>query len=204
MTATSSWRAVVVWIVTLGVVVLLAVWAVAVFNGLVTLKNRFLNAFAQVDVQLKRRHDLVPNLVETVKGYMAHERGTLTEVVEARQAAEAARQKAAADPSDAAAVAGAATAERALGVGLGKLIALWEAYPDLKAKDAASSLMEELSSTENRIAFARQAYNDAVMRYNTAAEVFPARLVAGALGFRRASLFELEDPGERAVPSARV
>jgi LemA protein len=192
------------WLVLGGILLLVAIWVVAVFNRLVTLRNRFKNAFAQIDVQLKRRHDLVPNLVEVTKGYMKHERETFEDVVKARAAAEAARAHAASDPSDAAAVVALSVAERALGAGLGRLLGLWEAYPDLKADTAAARLMEELASAENRIAFARQAYNDAVMSYNTATEVFPARLVAGAFAFSRAALFEIEDERERAVPSARL
>lgn len=187
-----------------GVALLVAIWVVAVFNRLVTLRNRLRNAFSQIDVQLKRRHDLIPNLVETTKAYLTHERETLEAVVEARGAAEAARTTAARDPSDAGAMDGLAAAETRLTNRLGKLIAVVEAYPELKANQSISELFEALASTENRVAFSRQAYNDAVMHFNTAAEVFPASLVAGMLGFQRAAYFELEDAAERALPEVRL
>src|SRR5215212_9797588 len=170
------------WIV-LGIVVLAAVWAVAIYNGLVALRNRFKNAFSQIDVQLKRRYDLIPNLVESVKGYMAHERGTLDAVIKARGSAVSAAQTAAARPGDPAAMQGLSQAEGALGGALGRLIAVFEQYPDLKANQNVLALQEELSSTENKIAFARQAYNDSVMEYNTKRESFPDLVLAGAMGF---------------------
>lgn len=187
-----------------GALLLFAIGVVVVFNRLVALRNRFRNAFAQVDVQLKRRHDLIPNLVETTKGYMAHERGTLEAVIQARSAAGDARKRAAANPGEDSAMDASAAAEGALMGQVGKLIALWESYPDLKADAAAARLMEELASAENRIAFARQAYNDSVLRYNTAREVFPSNLVAGLFAFEPASLYQIDDDAERAVPSARL
>jgi LemA protein len=184
-------------LVFLGLVLLLVFWAVSTYNGLVSLRNRFKNAFAQIDVQLKRRYDLIPNLVETAKGYMKHERETLEAVIAARNAAQSAVGKAAANPSDAAAIQGAMAAEGALTGALGKMFALAEAYPDLKANQNMALLMEELTSTENKVAFARQAYNDAVMTYNTARESFPGVLVAGPFGFQPAVLFEIQAPAER-------
>src|SRR2546423_11670908 len=172
----------------LGIVVIGAVWAIAIYNGLVTLRNRFKNAFAQIDVQLKRRYDLIPNLVESVKGYMQHERGTLDAVVKARGSAVSAAQAAAAKPGDPAAMQGLAQAEGALGGALGRLLAVFEQYPDLKANQNVLSLQEEISSTENKIAFARQAYNDSVMEYNTKRESFPDVVLAGAMGFTAAEL----------------
>jgi LemA protein len=171
----------------------------AVYNRLVRLRQRYANAFAQIDVQLKRRYDLIPNLVETAKGYMAHERQTLEAVIEARNAAAAAATRAAADPRDGDAVRAAAAAETAVGRSLDRLVALAEAYPQLKADRTMSRLMEELVSTEDRVAFARQAFNDAAMRYNTARETFPTVLLAGRFGFEPAALFEVERPEERAA-----
>lgn len=187
-------------IVVLGAVVLLLVWTVAVYNRLVTLRNRFRNAFAQIDVQLQRRHDLIPNVVEAVRGYAKHERETLDEVVRARGEAASALQRAAADPTDAGAVVALSAAEGNLVGRLGRLFGLSEAYPDLKASTSFQLLMEELTSTENRVAFARQAFNDSVMTYNTAREVFPSNLVAGTLSFAPAALFEIGDAGARAAP----
>jgi LemA protein len=187
-------------LVLIGLVVLLVVWLVGLFNRLVSLRNRFKNAFAQIDVQLKRRYDLIPNLVETAKGYMKHERETLEAVIRARNAAATAGAAAAAHPEDAGAVRGLAGAEATLTGTLGRLFALAEAYPDLKANQNMMQLQEELASTENKVAFARQAFNDAVMTYNTAIEVFPANLVARNFGFQAAQLFEVEAPAERAAP----
>lgn len=176
----------------------LIVWAVSIFNGLVALRNRFKNAFAQIDVQLKRRHDLIPNLVETAKTYMAHERQTLEAVIAARNSARSASRKAAADPTDAAAMQHMASAEAGLNGALGKLFALSEAYPDLKANVNMMQLTEELTSTENKIAFARQAYNDAVADYNTAIQSFPGNFIAGVGSFRNvAQLESTEKPEER-------
>ena len=184
-------------LVVLAIIVLLAFVLIAIYNKLVALRNRFKNAFAQIDVQLKRRYDLIPNLVETAKGYLQHERGTLEAVTNARNMASAAGQKAAANPGDAAAIQGLMGAETALTGALGRLFAVMEAYPDLKANQTMQSLMEELTSTENKVSFARQAYNDSVMIYNTARETFPAVLLAGMLGFQAAQLFEITNPMEK-------
>ncbi len=180
--------------------VLVLLWAMGAYNRLVTLKNRFKNAYAQIDVQLKRRYDLIPNLVETARGYLKHERGTLEEVIAARNAASSANARAAQAPGDAAAMKALSGAEAALTGTLGRLFALAEAYPDLKANTTMLSLMEELTSTENKVAFSRQAYNDSVMVYNTAREVFPTNLVAGAFNFTAAELFVVEKPEEKAAP----
>ena len=188
------------WVV-LGVIVILAFWAIAIYNGLVTLKNRFKNAFAQIDVQLKRRYDLIPNLVESVKGYMQHERGTLDAVIKARGSAVSAAQAAAANPGNPGAMQGLSQAEGALGGALGKLLAVFEQYPDLKANQNVLSLQEELSSTENKIAFSRQAYNDSVMEYNTKRESFPDNIFAGMFGFGPAELLQsTESADERKAP----
>ncbi len=175
-------------------------WIISGYNGLVTLRNRFKNAFAQIDVQLKRRYDLIPNLVETAKGYIKHERGTLEAVVAARNAASAANVRAAQNPGDAAAMKELSGAETALTSTLGRLFAVAEAYPDLKANTTMMSLMEELTSTENKVAFARQAYNDAVMTYNTKRETFPTNLIAGPFNFAPAELFVIEKPEEKEAP----
>jgi LemA protein len=175
-------------------------WLVGGYNRLVALRNRFKNAFAQIDVQLKRRYDLIPNLVETAKGYIKHERGTLEAVVTARNAAATANARAAQTPGDAAAMKELLGAESALAGTLGRLFAVAEAYPDLKANTTMMALMEELTSTENKIAFARQAYNDAVMGYNTARETFPSNLIAGTFNFGPAELFVIEKPEEKEAP----
>lgn len=175
----------------------LVIFAISIYNALVTLRNRYKNAFSQIDVQLKRRYDLIPNLVETAKGYMKHERETLEAVIQARNMASQANQKAAQNPSDPSAMKGLMGAEAALTGTLGKLFALSEAYPDLKANQNMMQLTEELTSTENKIAFARQAYNDSVMRYNTKREVFPNNIFAGMFNFSEAQLFEIEDPAAR-------
>ena len=171
---------------------------VGIYNNLVNLRNRFKNAFAQIDVQLKRRHDLIPNLVETAKGFLSHERETLEAVIAARNSAEGARTRAAADPGDAQAMQGLATAEAGLSGVLGRFFALSEAYPDLKSNQNMMQLSEELSTTENKIAFARQSFNDAVMRYNNKCEMVPSNLVASMFGFKRAEYFEVEAEAERA------
>jgi LemA protein len=163
-------------------------------------RDGYRNAYAQIDVQLLRRHDLVPNLVETTRAYLQHERATLEAVIAARTAAVSAEQRASAQPGDAAALAALGQAEAVLGGAIGRLLAVVEQYPDLKADATVARLSEELASTENRLAFARQAYNDAVMHYNTAIELFPNVLVAGPMGFRPAGLFELEDSAVRALP----
>ena len=172
-----------------GVITLLGV--IGIYNSLVTLRNKFKNAFAQIDVQLKRRYDLIPNLVETVKGYMGHERETLEAVIQARSAATSARESAAANPGDPQSMGALMAAEEGLGGALGKLFALSEGYPDLKANQNVSSLMEELKTTENKIAFARQHFNDSVMTYNTKREMFPSSIIAGMFNFSEASMFEI-------------
>ena len=184
----------------LTVVIVVLVGFFLIYNHLVTRRNRYRNAYAQIDVQLLRRHDLVPNLVETARAYLQHERATLEAVIAARTAAVAAGEQASARPGDAAALAALGQAEATLGGALGRLLAVVEQYPDLKADATMARLSEELASTENRLAFARQAYNDAVMHYNTAIELFPNTLVAGSMGFRPAGFFELEDSAVRALP----
>jgi len=191
------------WIV-LAVVVALAAWVIAIYNGLVTLRNRFKNAFSQIDVQLKRRYDLIPNLVEAAKGYLTHERQTLEAVIVARGAAVNAAQRAAAAPGDPAAMTGLAQAEGALGGALGRLLAVFEAYPDLKANQNILQVQEELTSTENKVAFARQGYNDAVMSYNTRRESLPDNVVAGLFAFKEAMLLEAtESKEERQAPKVK-
>ncbi|MBC8205616.1 MAG: LemA family protein [Kiritimatiellales bacterium] len=187
-------------LILVGLIVLVLVAMVAAYNKLVTMRNRFKNAFAQIDVQLKRRYDLIPNLVETAKGYMAHESGTLEAVIQARNQAMAAGKAAAQNPADGGAMQGLVGAEGALGGALGRLFALSEAYPDLKANQNMMQLTEELTSTENRISFARQAYNDAVTLYNTAREVFPTVLIAGMFNFTAAVLFEVTDEAQKEAP----
>jgi LemA protein len=174
---------------------------VAGYNRLGKLKNRFKNSFAQIDVQLKRRYDLIPNLVEVAKGYMKHERETLEAVIAARNQAAGAERKAAADPGNPGAIQGLMAAEGLLGQTLGRLFALVESYPDLKANQNMLQVNEELSSTENRIAFARQAFNDAVMDYNTTREQIPTNLIAGLFGFEPAQLLELKEEKERQAPA---
>ena len=180
--------------------VVLGGWGVGIYNGLITARNAYKNAFAQIDVQLTRRHDLIPNLVETAKGYMKHERETLEAVIQARNGAVAAQQAAAGNPGDAAAMQQLAGAENMLTQTLGRLFALSEAYPDLKANQNMMQLSEELTSTENKVAFARQAFNDQVMAYNNRREVFPSSLIAGMFNFQPANLLEIEDPAKREVP----
>jgi LemA protein len=187
-------------IVVLVVVVGLALWAVGKYNGLVRLRNAVKNAFSQIDVQLKRRYDLIPNLVETAKGYMKHERETLDAVINARNRAITAEAKAASGPTQPGAIKELQQAEGQLQGAMTRFFALAEAYPDLKANQNMALLMEELTPTENKVAFARQAYNDSVMGYNTARESFPTNVVAGALGFQAADLFQLESEAERAAP----
>ena len=180
--------------------ILLVLFVVRIYNRLVTLRNRYENSFSQIDVQLKRRYDLIPNLVETAKGYMKHERETLEAVIAARNQAVTAEQTASRSPGDPQAMRNLAGAEGALSGALSRLFALSEAYPDLKANENMRSLQEELTSTENKIAFARQAYNDAVTRYNTQREVVPDVFIANTFNFREAMLFELESPAEREAP----
>jgi len=179
---------------------ILILWGVGIYNGLITLRNRYKNSFAQIDVQLKRRYDLIPNLVETAKGYMKHERETLESVISARNSAAQANQRAAANPGDAGAMGALSGAETMLTGAMGRLFAVMEAYPDLKANQNMLALQEELTSTENRVAFARQAYNDCVTSYNTARETFPSNIVAGVFAFREASLFEVTNPSEKEAP----
>ncbi len=175
-------------------------YVVTVYNRLVTQRNRFKNAFAQIDVQLKRRYDLIPNLVEVSKGYIKHERETLEAVTAARNQASTAAQTAATNPANAGAIQGLMGAEATLTGALGRLFAVVEAYPDLKANQNMMMLMEELSSTENKVSFARQAYNDSVMIFNTTRESFPDMLIAGPFGFTPAQLFEITAPAEREAP----
>jgi LemA protein len=191
------------WIVVV-IVVALAIWVIAIYNGLVALRNRFKNAFSQIDVQLKRRYDLIPNLVETAKGYLKHERETLEAVIKARNQAQAAAQAAAANPGNPAAMQSLGQAEGALTGVLGRLFALAEAYPDLKANQNMAQLHEELTSTENKVAFARQAYNDSVMEYNTKRESFPDTIFAGMFQFGPAELLQAtESAEERKAPQVK-
>jgi LemA protein len=184
-------------VVALGILAVLLLVLVGIYNGLVRARNGFRNAFAQIDVQLKRRHDLIPNLVETAKAFMAHERETLEAVIAARNQAESLRTTAATNPSDAGAVGQLAQAEGRLGGSLGRLFAVAEAYPDLKSNTNMMQLSEELTTTENKVSFARQAYNDAVTDYNNRRETFPANLMAGFMSFGSAALFEVVDEKER-------
>ena len=187
-------------LIVLGVVLVLVLLVVGIYNRLVLLRNQFKNAFAQIDVQLQRRHDLIPNLVEATKAYLKHESSTLENVIAARNQAVAARNTAAANPADGAAVQGLLGAEGVLSGAMGRLFAVMEAYPNLKADQTIARLMEELSSTENRVAFARQAYNDSVMQYNTSRETFPSIVFAGMFGFQPAVLFDIANPADREAP----
>ncbi len=188
-------------IVFLVIVVVIVFWAISIYNGLVAMRNRFKNAFAQIDVQLKRRYDLIPNLVETAKGYIKHERETLEAVIRARNSAQTAATAANANPGDPAAMQALGQAEGALTGVLGRMFALAEAYPDLKANQNMLSLQEELSSTENKVAFSRQAFNDSVMEYNTKRESFPDNIFAGMFQFGPAELLAAtESPEERKAP----
>jgi LemA protein len=190
--------------IAVAVVAVVVFWAIAIYNGLVALRNRFKNAFAQIDVQLKRRYDLIPNLVEIAKGYMKHERETLEAVIKARNQAVAAASAAGANPGNPAAMQQLGAAEGALSGVLGRLFALAEAYPDLKANQNMLSLQEELTSTENKVAFARQAFNDSVMEYNTKRETFPDLVFAGAFGFGPAELLQAtESAEERKAPAVK-
>lgn len=189
---------VVVGVLVVGLILVIIV--VGMYNKLVTLRNRYKNAFAQIDVQLKRRYDLIPNLVETAKGYLKHERETLEAVIAARNQAASAGQAAAANPGDPSAMKSLGSAEGALTGALGRLFAVVEAYPDLKANQNMMALQEELTSTENKIAFSRQAYNDGVTLYNTQRETFPTVIIAGMFNFQEANLFEIEEPEQREAP----
>ena len=190
----------IVLLVILAVIVLGILYLVSIYNRLIQLKNRFKNAFAQIDVQLKRRYDLIPNLVETAKGYIKHERETLEAVIKARNQASQAMEKASSDPSDTKAIQGLMGAENVLTGTLGRLFALAEAYPDLKANQNMMQLSEELTATENKVSFARQAFNDAVMAFNTAREVFPNNIIANSFGFKEAQLFEITVEAEKEAP----
>ena len=184
----------------LAIVVALIVYAVAIYNNLVNLRNRVKNAFAQIDVQLTRRYDLIPNLVEAVKGYMKHERETLDAVIRARNSAVSTLDAAKADPANAEAIRRLGEAEGALGSVLGRLFALSEAYPDLKADRNMMHFQEELASTENKVAFARQAFNDSVMSYNNAVQNVPNNIIAGMFNFEESTFLEIESPAKRDVP----
>src|SRR2546421_5054024 len=182
------------------VAIFLVVFIIGAYNSLVTLRTRYKNAYSQIDVQLKRRYDLIPNLVDTAKGYLSHERGTLEAVIAARNAAATANTRAAQNPGETSAMKELSSAESALSGVMGRLFALAEAYPDLKANTTMLSLMEELTSTENKVSFARQAYNDSVMAYNTRREVFPTNLIAGPFNFGPAELFVIDKPEQKDAP----
>ncbi|MDP6541731.1 MAG: LemA family protein [Phycisphaerales bacterium] len=187
-------------VVVVGFILLVVIFVVGIYNGLVSLRNRVKNAYAQIDVQLKRRYDLIPNLVETAKGYMKHERETLEAVISARNQAASAASTASKDPTAAGAIKDLASADGALTGALGRLMVVMEAYPDLKANENMMQVQEELTSTENRVAFSRQAYNDAVMTYNNKREMFPSNIVAGLFGFKFAQNWELDDEAARDAP----
>ena len=187
-------------LVILGLLVVAGIWAVGIYNGLITSRNAYKNAFAQIDVQLTRRYDLIPNLVEVAKGYMAHERETLEAVIKARAAAVTGLAAAKADPGDAAAMQNLAAADQGLTGALGRLMVVSEQYPDLKANQNMMQLSEELTSTENRVAFARQAFNDSVMAFNNKREVFPSSIIAGMFNFVAAALLEITEPAKREAP----
>lgn len=191
---------VIVLLIVVGVFIVFLMIAIGIYNNLVGLRNRFQNAFAQIDVQLKRRYDLIPNLVETAKGYMKHERETLEAVINARNAAYSAVGRASASPGEASAMKDLSSAEGQLAGAMSRLFAVAESYPDLKANQNMAQLQEELTSTENKVSFARQSYNDAVMTYNTGREVFPNVIVANFANFAPAQLFEIESKAEREAP----
>ncbi len=187
-------------LVFLAIIAAFVFWAISIYNRLINERNRVRNAFAQIDVQLTRRYDLIPNLVEAVKGYMKHERETLEAVINARNAAQQDLQVAKADPANAEAIKKLGASEGALGAALGRLFALSEAYPDLKANENMMQFQEELASTENKVAFARQAFNDSVLSYNNTAENFPNNIIAGMFRFELASFLEIESDEKRDVP----
>lgn len=190
--------------IALGVILLLIfiliMWVMGVYNKLITLRNRYENAFSQIDVQLKRRHDLIPNLVNVAKGYMEHEKETLEAVIQARNQAISATSAASSKPGDADAMQDLANAESNLNGALGRLLMIAESYPDLKANENMLALQEELTSTENKVSFSRQSYNDAVTTYNTTREMFPANVIAGSFGFGEAQLFVVDEEAERTAP----
>jgi LemA protein len=190
-------------LVFLAIIVAVIAYGIAIYNNLVNLRNRVKNAFAQIDVQLTRRYDLIPNLVEAVKGYIKHERETLEAVIRARNAAVSSLDVAKADPSNAEAIKKLGAAEGLLGGALGRLFALSEAYPDLKANQNMMQFQEELASTENKVAFARQAFNDAVLSYNNAAQNFPNNIVAGMFRFETASFLDIDSEEKRQVPEVQ-
>jgi LemA protein len=187
-------------LVILGIIAAIVFWAIGIYNSLINLRNRVKNAFAQIDVQLTRRHDLIPNLVEAVKGYMKHERETLDAVIRARNSAQSSLDAAKADPTNAALIQQLGESEGALGAALGRLFALSEAYPDLKANENMMQFQEELTTTENKVAFSRQAFNDSVLAYNNQVENFPNNVIAGMFRFELASFLEIEAPEKREVP----
>ncbi len=189
-------------VIFLAIVAIAGFWVAGIYNGLVIARNAFKNAFAQIDVQLQRRFDLIPNLVEVAKKYMAHERETLEAVISARSAAQSGLAAAKANPGDPAAMAQLAAAQGQLNAGLGRLLAVAEAYPELKANENMMQLTEELTSTENKVAFARQAYNDSVMAYNNKREVFPSSVFAGMFGFLQATLLEIPEDKQASVREA--
>ncbi len=188
-------------LIVLGILLVVVIWAIGIYNNLVNLRNRVKNGFSQIDVQLTRRYDLIPNLIEAVKGYMSHERGTLEDVINARNSAVSGLKRAAADPSDPEAIKALAGAEATLGGTLGRLFALAESYPDLKANQNMMQFQEELASTENKGAFARQAFNDAVMSYNNGCQSFPNNLIANNFNFKHAEFLEIEQEEKREVPT---
>ena len=187
-------------LVILGIIAAIVFWAIGIYNSLINLRNRVKNAFTQIDVQLTRRHDLIPNLVEAVKGYMKHERETLEAVIQARNSAQSSLDAAKADPTNAALIQQLGASEGALGAALGRLFALSEAYPDLKANENMMQFQEELTTTENKVAFSRQAFNDSVLAYNNQAENFPNNVIAGMFRFELASFLEIDAPEKREVP----
>ena len=191
-------------LIIVGVLIILAMFVVGIYNKLVTFKNRFENAFSQIEVQLQRRYDLIPNLIETVKGYMAHEKDTLEAVIQARNQAQSSLQAASQNPGDASAIAGLAGAEGMLGGALGRIFALSESYPDLKANQNMANLQEELSSTENKVAFSRQAFNDSVTAYNTYKQTFPPVFFAGMFGHGQdGTLLEFESKKIKEAPKVQ-
>ncbi len=187
-------------LIVLGILLVVVIWAIGIYNNLVNLRNRVKNGFSQIDVQLTRRYDLIPNLIEAVKGYMSHERGTLEDVINARNSAVSGLKRAAADPSDPDAIKALAGAEATHGGTLGRLFALAESYPDLKANQNMMQFQEELASTENKVAFARQAFNDSVMSYNNGCQNFPNNLIANNFNFKHAAFLEIEQEEKREVP----